>query len=88
MRWSPVPDYGCLANQVLAQMHLYEQKWADQTKTNDLLSVEVLPKKLDEEVAQLMVEGFGGLITKLTADQADYIGVTTEGPFKPEAYKY
>ena len=35
-----------------------------------------------------MVEGFGGLITKLTEDQADYIGVTTEGPFKPEAYKY
>ena len=80
---------GSFANQVLAQMHLYEQKWADQPKNQrSPISVEVLPKKLDEEVAQLMVEGFGGLITKLTADQADYIGVTTEGPFKPEAYKY
>ena len=80
---------GSFANQVLAQMHLYEQKWADQPENQrSPTSVEVLPKKLDEEVAQLMVEGFGGLITKLTADQADYIGVTTEGPFKPEAYKY
>ena len=80
---------GSFANQVLAQMHLYEQKWADQPKNQrSPISVEVLPKKLDEEVAQLMVEGFGGLITKLTAEQADYIGVTTEGPFKPEAYKY
>ena len=80
---------GSFANQVLAQMHLYEQKWADQPENQrSPISVEVLPKKLDEEVAQLMVEGFGGLITKLTAHQADYIGVTTEGPFKPEAYKY
>ena len=80
---------GSFANQVLAQMHLYEQKWADQPKNQrSPISVEVLPKKLDEEVAQLMVEGFGGLITKLTVEQADYIGVTTEGPFKPEAYKY
>ena len=80
---------GSFANQVLAQMHLYEQKWADQPENQrSPISVEVLPKKLDEEVAQLMVEGFGGLITKLTSDQAEYIGVTTEGPFKPEAYKY
>jgi len=35
-----------------------------------------------------MVEGFGGVITKLTAEQAKYIGVSVEGPFKPEAYKY
>ena len=48
----------------------------------------VLPKKLDEEVAKDMVEGFGGVITKLTAQQAEYIGVETEGPFKPESYKY
>ena len=80
---------GSFANQVLAQMHLFEQKWADQPENQrSPISVEVLPKKLDEEVAQLMVEGFGGLVTKLTAHQADYIGVTTEGPFKPEAYKY
>ena len=62
---------GSFANQVLAQMHLYEQKWADQPKNQrSPISVEVLPKKLDEEVAQLMVEGFGGLITKLTSEQA------------------
>ena len=80
---------GSFANQVLAQMHLFEQAWADQDETQRApLSVEVLPKKLDEEVAQLMVEGFGGVITRLTNTQADYIGVATEGPFKPESYKY
>ena len=46
------------------------------------------PKKLDEEVAALMVAGFGGVITKLTQDQADYINVPQEGPFKEESYKY
>ena len=80
---------GSFANQVLAQMHLYEQNWAEQPENQrSPISVEVLPKKLDEEVAQLMVEGFGGLVTKLTKIQADYIGVTPEGPFKPESYKY
>jgi len=53
-----------------------------------MLSVTVLPKKLDEEVAQLMVEGFGGTITKLTSEQADYINVPVDGPFKEEEYKY
>ncbi|MEM7099176.1 MAG: adenosylhomocysteinase [Pseudomonadota bacterium] len=80
---------GSFANQVLAQMHLFEQAWADQPENQrSPITVEVLPKKLDEEVAQLMVEGFGGVVTRLTDTQADYIGVTTEGPFKPEAYKY
>ena len=80
---------GSFANQVLAQMHLYEQAWADQPENQRApITVEVLPKKLDEEVAQLMVEGFGGTVTRLTPTQADYIGVTQEGPFKPEAYKY
>ncbi len=80
---------GSFANQVLAQMHLYEQAWADQPNNQRApITVEVLPKKLDEEVALLMVEGFGGTITQLTAHQADYIGVTQEGPFKPESYKY
>ena len=41
-----------------------------------------------EEVAQLMVEGFGGVLTQLTQTQADYIGVEQQGPFKPESYKY
>ncbi len=80
---------GSFANQVLAQMHLFEQRWADQPENQRApVSVEVLPKKLDEEVAELMVAGFGGTITKLTKAQADYIGVEQEGPFKPETYRY
>ena len=80
---------GSFANQVLAQIHLYEQRWADQPPAQrSPVAVEVLPKKLDEEVAQLMVEGFGGMLTKLTPAQADYINVGTAGPFKPEGYKY
>ena len=54
----------------------------------ELIKVEVLPKKLDEEVASYMVEGFGGVMTKLSSDQADYINVPEEGPFKSEIYKY
>ncbi len=80
---------GSFANQVLAQMHLYEQRWADQDPDQRApVSVEVLPKKLDEEVAALMVEGFGGVVTRLTPAQADYINVSADGPFKPEAYRY
>ncbi len=80
---------GSFANQVLAQMHLFEQKWADQPENQrQPISVEVLPKKLDEEVAELMVQGFGGVVTRLTKTQADYIGVDREGPFKPETYRY
>ncbi len=81
---------GSFANQVLAQIHLYARKFADLPAADKAaaLSVEVLPKKLDEEVAAHMVRGFGGVITQLTKDQADYIGVSVEGPFKPESYKY
>ncbi len=80
---------GSFANQVLAQMHLFEQRWADQPDNQRApITVEVLPKKLDEEVAQLMVEGFGGVVTVMTNTQADYIGVKQEGPFKPDSYKY
>jgi len=82
---------GSFANQVLAQMHLYKQGFAnvnDADKQNEMITVEVLPKKLDEEVAELMVQGFGGTITKLTSEQADYINVPVDGPFKEEEYKY
>ena len=80
---------GSFANQVLAQMHLFEQRWASQDASQRApISVEVLPKKLDEEVAQLMVEGFGGTITTMTEDQAEYINVSVNGPFKPDSYKY
>ncbi|WP_407644296.1 adenosylhomocysteinase [Entomomonas moraniae] len=81
---------GSFANQVLAQMHLFKQKYADQSadKKASLLRVEVLPKKLDEEVAAEMVKGFGGVITQLTPKQAQYIDVPVEGPFKPDSYRY
>ncbi len=81
---------GSFANQVLAQIYLYERRFADLEKElrEAAITVEVLPKKLDEEVAAHMVAGFGGVITKLKADQADYIGVSVDGPFKPDSYKY
>ena len=81
---------GSFANQVLAQMYLYEQKFADAPAEEkaEKVYVKVLPKKLDEEVAAAMVEGFDGVITKLRPEQAEYINVSVEGPFKPESYKY
>ena len=80
---------GSFANQVLAQMYLFEQAWSDQpVNQRQPIGVEVLPKKLDEEVAELMVAGFGGVMTRLTKYQADYIGVGEEGPFKIDSYKY
>ena len=80
---------GSFANQVLAQMYLYERAWADHDlQQRQEVTVEVLPKALDEEVASYMVEGFGGVMTQLTKGQAEYINVPQEGPFKPEAYKY
>lgn len=81
---------GSFANQVLAQMYLYARKFADLPKDQKAaqVDVQVLPKKLDEEVARAMVEGFGGVITQLTADQAQYIHVPQEGPYKSETYKY
>lgn len=81
---------GSFANQVLAQMHLFAQKFADlpQADKPSHLYVKVLPKKLDEEVAAAMVAGFNGVITKLTPTQADYLGVAIDGPFKADSYKY
>ncbi|MFL0800457.1 MAG: adenosylhomocysteinase [Agarilytica sp.] len=81
---------GSFANQVLAQMYLYEAKFADlsDAEKTEQLYVKVLPKKLDEEVAKDMVEGFGGVLTKLTQEQAAYINVEQDGPYKPESYKY
>jgi len=81
---------GSFANQVLAQIYLYERKFADmmEAEKKESIYVKVLPKKLDEEVAKDMVEGFGGVITQLTTEQADYINVDVDGPYKPEAYKY
>lgn len=81
---------GSFANQVLAQMHLFAEKFADlpAEQKSSKIRVEVLPKKLDEEVAAAMVAGFGGVLTQLTNEQANYLGVAVEGPFKSDTYKY
>jgi adenosylhomocysteinase len=70
------------SNQVLAQIELFKHgaKYGKQ--------VYVLPKHLDEKVAQLHLERIGVKLTRLTQEQADYIGVPAHGPFKPEHYKY
>ena len=81
---------GSFANQVLAQIHLYEKRFADLSSEDQAgaICVEVLPKHLDEQVAALMVEGFGGVMTRLTEQQGDYIGVPVDGPDKTDSYKY
>jgi adenosylhomocysteinase len=81
---------GSFANQVLAQIYLFERKFANlEPELKPLaLAVEVLPKKLDEEVAAHMVNGFGGVLTRLTQEQADYINVKVDGPYKQDSYKY
>ncbi len=81
---------GSFANQVLAQIYLYERRFAnlEPNLRSQAITVEVLPKHLDEEVAAHMVAGFGGVITRLTQEQADYIHVGVDGPYKSETYKY
>ena len=79
---------GSFANQVLAQIYLYQAGFANLPHDKKELYVKVLPKKLDEEVASYMVEGFGGVITRLSEQQADYINVAVDGPFKSDDYKY
>jgi adenosylhomocysteinase len=69
-------------NQVLAQMDLWGKKESYEKK------VYTLSKKLDEEVARLHLDKIGVKLTKLTKEQADYIGVPVEGPYKPEHYRY
>ena len=69
-------------NQVLAQMEL----WSNANGYNN--DVYVLPKHLDEKVAALHLDKLGVKLTKLSKQQADYIGVPVEGPFKPEHYRY
>ena len=69
-------------NQVLAQIELHENA---QTLNDD---VYLLPKHLDEEVARLHLDKLGVKLTSLTAEQAEYIGVPVEGPYKPAHYRY
>lgn len=69
-------------NQVLAQLELWQNHKAYQRE------VYVLPKHLDEKVARLHLPRLGAKLTTLTSEQADYIGVVPEGPFKPDRYRY
>jgi adenosylhomocysteinase len=69
-------------NQVIAQLELHQHNEKYEKK------VYVLPKHLDEEVARLHLDHLGVKLTKLTKEQADYIGVPVEGPYKPEHYRY
>jgi adenosylhomocysteinase len=69
-------------NQVLAQMELWTKPGQYENK------VYVLPKHLDEKVARLHLDKLGARLTELSSEQASYIGVTPQGPFKPEHYRY
>jgi adenosylhomocysteinase len=68
------------SNQILAQIDLFQNKHE--------IGVTVLPKKLDEEVARLHLEALGVKLEKLSKEQADYLGIPMEGPFKPDYYRY
>jgi adenosylhomocysteinase len=68
------------SNQVLAQIELWTKEYE--------IGVFTLPKTLDEKVARLHVEALGGKLTKLNKEQAEYLGLPAEGPFKPEHYRY
>ena len=67
-------------NQVMAQIALSKEK--------PDIGVYMLPKELDEEVARLHLDHLGAELTMLTDEQADYIGVPKEGPYKPDHYRY
>ncbi|MHC4898824.1 MAG: adenosylhomocysteinase, partial [Planctomycetota bacterium] len=70
------------SNQVLAQIEL----WQNADKYD--VGVFTLPKQLDEEVARLHLDQLGVTLTKLTPEQAEYLGVPVDGPFKPDHYRY
>ena len=69
------------ANQVLAQMELH-------ANAERMEGVTTLPRRLDEEVARLHLDALGARLTRLTPEQADYVGVAADGPFKPDGYRY
>merc|ERR1712003_484111 len=71
-------------NQVIAQLELWQEKDSGKYEKK----VYVLPKHLDEKVAALHLGKLGAKLTKLTSDQAAYINVPVEGPYKPSAYRY
>jgi adenosylhomocysteinase len=69
-------------NQTLAQLEL----WTNTDKYEN--KVYVLPKHLDEKVARLHLSKIGVVLEELTGEQSEYLGITKEGPFKPENYRY
>ena len=73
-------------NQVLAQIELWEDSKASSKKYEN--KVYMLPKHLDEKVARLHLEKIGVKLTEMSKEQADYIGVSKDGPYKPEHYRY
>ena len=78
-------------NQVMAQLdlHLFSTTGKNISGTRyDKKAVFTLPKKLDEEVARLHLEKLGVRLTRLSPDQASYLGVSADGPFKPDHYRY
>ena len=70
------------SNQTIAQIELFTKNDEYEKK------VYVLPKHLDEKVARLHLQALGVKLTSLTPEQADYIGVPVEGPYKPDHYRY
>jgi adenosylhomocysteinase len=70
------------SNQTIAQLELYANRAKYEKK------VYILPKHLDEKVARLHLEHLGVKLTRLTQEQADYLGVPVDGPYKPEHYRY
>merc|ERR1712032_1295376 len=78
-------------NQTLAQLELrkaYNEAGCDKTKSKYQNKVYLLPKELDEKVARLHLGQIGAKLTTLSAEQADYIGVKVDGPYKPSTYRY
>jgi adenosylhomocysteinase len=69
-------------NQVMAQLEFYAHPERYEKK------VYMLPKTLDEEVARLHLEQLGVKLTRLSREQADYIGIPVDGPYKPDHYRY
>ena len=80
--WLVEPGDTVQRGQVLAQLELWN------TRKDRSVGVEVLPKVLDEEVARLHLAKIGCKLTVLRPEQADYIGVPVEGPYKPDFYRY
>tara|TARA_X000000950_G_scaffold289183_1_gene410547 strand:+ start:1499 stop:2857 length:1359 start_codon:yes stop_codon:yes gene_type:complete len=79
---------GSFCNQVLAQIMLFKEKYASKTSNEKKPYVKVLPKNLDEEVASLMVKGFGGVVTKLTSVQYEYLSLEKGKQIKDDDYRY